>query len=339
MKKYDNTIKSKFNSFIKKNLKQKIIFLLSIIGIKQFIYKSFYILLSFFPKKTLSFLRRIVFLRGIIFDINKKKSKYIFLDEKGKEKFLLFSNDKILSRELFVRGNFDLEKLYKVMDILKNNYQIDNIYDIGANIGSICIPAVKRGIVKKAIAIEPELENYKLLKLNIGFNNLDNKITTYNYALSFEDDKMLDLVLSTENSGDHRIKLPDTKEGMRNEALREIVKVKCKTFDGMFSNINPQKDLVWIDTQGYEANILLGAKKLISSGTPIVIEFWPYGLKLNNSWDKLQDILKNFDYYYDLSEELIQKIKINSESIKNLFSNWEEEKVNKHSLYKDLLLI
>ena len=339
MRKYDNTIKSKFNTFIKQSLKQKIIYFLSLVGVKQFIYKVFYILFLFFPKNIPSFLRKIVFLRGVIFDIRKKKSKYIFLDEKGKEKFLLLSSDKVISRELFVRGDFDLKKLYKVMDILKNNYQIDCIYDIGANIGSICIPAVKRGIVQKAIAIEPELENYKLLKLNIGHNNLESKITTYNYALSFEDDKILDLGLSTINSGDHRIKLPNTKEGVRNESLRKTIKVKSKTFDSMFGSINSQKNLIWIDTQGFEANILLGAKKLISSGAPVVIEFWPYGLKLNNSLDKLKDILKNFDHYYDLSEEVVQKRKINSESITSLFSGWDEEKTNMHSLFTDLLLM
>ena len=69
-----------------------------------------------------------------------------------------------------------------------------------------------------------------------------------------------------------------------------------------------------IDTQGFEANILLGAKKLISSGAPVVIEFWPYGLKLNNSFDKLKDILKNlitimiFLKRQCKKEKLIQKI-------------------------------
>ena len=133
--------------------------------------------------------------------------------------------------------------------------------------------------------------------------------------------------------------LKTTDIGISNGIIKSIGKIEKTSNEKIIEANNLVVLPGIIDTQGYEANILLGAKKLISSGTPIVIEFWPYGLKLNNSWDKLQDILKNFDYYYDLSEELIQKIKINSESIKNLFSNWEEEEVNKHSLYKDLLLI
>ena len=37
-------------------------------------------------------------------------------------------------------------------------------FDIGANIGVISIPAVKRGLIKKAYAVEPEPQNYNLLK-------------------------------------------------------------------------------------------------------------------------------------------------------------------------------
>ena len=39
-------------------------------------------------------------------------------------------------------------------------YQIKKLYDIGANIGVTCIPAVNRGYVKQAIAVEPESENF-----------------------------------------------------------------------------------------------------------------------------------------------------------------------------------
>ena len=333
MKKYNETIKTKLNSFIKKNLKQKINFLLSIVGIKQIIYKSIYIFLSLFLKNNL------VFLRGIIFEINKKKSKYIFLDTMKKEKFLMFSNDEVVSKELFMRGDFDLGKFYKVLNILKTKYSINNIYDIGANIGTVCIPAVKRGLITKAIAIEPEKENYKLLKLNISLNNLDSKIETYNYALSFEDDKILDLEISNKNSGDHRIRLSNTKPGIHGEEYRKTTKVKSKTFDNMFSNVNPKNDLIWIDTQGFESNILMGAKKLILSGAPIVIEFWPYGLKLNNSLEKLKDLLKNFKYYYDLSDNLDHKKEINFENVESLFSGWDEEKSNKHNLFTDVLLL
>ena len=39
-----------------------------------------------------------------------------------------------------------------------------------------------------------------------------------------------------------------------------------------------------MDTQGFEAHILLGAKNLVASRTPILLEFWPYALKRTNSF-------------------------------------------------------
>ena len=40
----------------------------------------------------------------------------------------------------------------------------DTFLDIGANIGVICIPAVKRGLVESANAVEPERKNFELLQ-------------------------------------------------------------------------------------------------------------------------------------------------------------------------------
>ena len=65
---------------------------------------------------------------------------------------------------MFVKEEFDLNKFEKALDFLNKKKKIENLYDIGANLGIICIPAVKRGLVKKAFAVEPEPKNFQLLK-------------------------------------------------------------------------------------------------------------------------------------------------------------------------------
>ena len=299
---------------------------------KKIFYKFFFLIISFFLRSNLPIFKK------IIFETYKKKSKYVLLDNE-KEKYLLFTKDDVVSKNVFIENGFDLKKLYYVLEILKDNYSINKIYDIGANIGSICIPAVKRGLVDTAIAVEPEPENFKLLNLNIILNNLSEKITIHNCALSFEENNALELELSENNSGDHRIRLLDTKKGVDNEKDRKTVKVNSKTFDSLFPSIDPKKNLIWMDTQGFEANILLGAKKLISSGAPIVLEFWPYGLKLNNSFEKMKELLKNFKSFYDLSDKSSKIQTINETNINNLFSGWEEQKPGKDALFTDLLLL
>ena len=168
MKTYDNNIQSKLSTFFKKSFKQKINLIFVFLGIKLLVRKILYLLLTFFIKSKISFFK------NIIFDINKEKSKYVFYEEK--EKFILFTNDEVISKECFVNDDFEFKKFIKVVEFLKKkDYKIRKLYDIGANIGVTCIPAVNRGLVNQAVAIEPEPESFKLLKLNINLNNLEKK--------------------------------------------------------------------------------------------------------------------------------------------------------------------
>lgn len=212
------------------------------------------------------------------------------------------------------------------------------MYDIGANLGVICIPALKRNLVKIAYAIEAEKENFKLLKANIILNNLENKIIPYNFALSDKDDEILEMELSKNNFGDHRIK-KKINFNLYGEENRELTKVKSKKFDTIFPKTNPLKDLVWIDTQGYEASILEGANSLIRSKTPIVVEFWPYGLKRSNNWEKMISILERFSHYIDLAETDVKIQKLNKFNLNILTSGWDNENKFKHALFKDLVLL
>ena len=317
------------NTTIIQKFKKALIFL----GFKKLISKLISITLSIILKSKNSFLR------SVVFDFSKNISDLIFYKNKYGEKFCLFTNDNIISKQIFISEEFDLGKFYKVINFLNISKKIENLYDIGANIGTICIPAVKRNLVKKAYAVEPVRKNFDLLKINIILNDLKDRVEPFNYALSSEDDKNLVIELAHGNSGDHRVRLENLESNLYNEKSRQLEKVKSKKFDSLFKNLNKDKDLVWMDTQGFEPMILDGAKNLIEKEVPIVIEFWPYGLKRNNLWDHMRKIIEKYKYYADLSYNEIILKKINQESLDDLFSNWDEEKKNKTALFTDLLLL
>jgi FkbM family methyltransferase len=327
MKNYKNFLKNKFD--IQIGLKRFLIFL----GIKKLTYIIIHFMLSIIFKSKLTFLR------SLVFDYQKRISEIVFYTNKYNEKFGLFSNDNIISKEIFVNEEFDLQKLIKTLNFLNKKSKIKNLYDIGANIGSICIPAVKRNLVESAFAVEPVFKNFQLLKINIILNNLEEKIKSFNIALSSKDDQNLDMELASDNSGDHRIRLKQLRSNLYDEEMRKIEKVKTKKFDTLFQNLNGNSDLVWIDTQGFEPIILSGAQNLLKSKTPIVLEFWPYGLKRNDLWKQMRKTIEMFNYFSDLSEEKINLKKINKENLDELFSGWEDEKKNQHALFTDLLLI
>lgn len=332
MKHYSKNLSEKFQIFLKLDTVSKLKKILKILGVKYIVYNILYLFLSKLVKS------KIYFIKGIVFDSLKHINELIIIKTDFNEKFILFANDNIISKEMFINEKFDLEKFEKALKFINQKKKIKTIYDIGANIGVICIPAVKRGLVENAFAVEPEKKNFELLKLNISLNNLDSKIISYNYALSNKDDAIVKMELAPDNSGDHRIK-NEVNFNIHGEEDREIVEVKTKKFDSLFKNIDSLNDLIWIDTQGFEPTILSGAKNLIESKATIVIEFWPYALKRSGLWEQMIEIIKKFDYFVDLSNQNLVSQKINEKTILALIDGWENEEKGQYSLHTDLILL
>jgi len=332
MKKYPKNFTEKIKNFLQLDFKIKFKKFLTLVGLKFFLYNSLFFIVKLINKN------RSPFVRGILFDALKYKSKLEIVENKHKEKFIIFTNDNVISKEIFVSEEFDIKKVYKALDFLNKKSKISRLYDIGANIGVICIPAVKRGLVESANAVEPERKNFELLQMNVALNDLQNKIKIFDYALSDKDNEIIEMELAEDNSGDHRIK-NKPQFNIHGEENRKTVKVNSKKFDSLFTNIDPKKDLVWIDTQGYEPIILSGSENLIKSKTPIVIEFWPYALKRAGHWEKMMHIFSKFDYFIDLSLSRTIPVEINEKNLLILKDGWDSEKKGDFSLYKDLILL
>ena len=273
--------------------------ILKFFGLKTTIYNIFYFFLKIFLKS------KNTFINGIIFDIYSKKLKYIITENSYKEKFILITQDKVISKEIFVKGEFDIKKLEKTLEFLRPTHKIKKLYDIGANLGVTCIPAVQRKMIQTAIAVEPVMQNYDVLKMNIILNKLEKKIMHYNCALSDRTDIDAKIEISKDNSGDNRVILDTNLDNLNQSS--NIQKIVTDKFDNLFKNINGNEDLIWIDTQGYEPKVLMGAENLIKSKAPIVIEFWPYELKRNGLWVPMFKILEKFDFFVDLSEKTLKK--------------------------------
>ena len=331
MKKYSNK-KEILKNFFKLKLKNKITTILKMIGIRFLTYNFFYyLLLPLFKNKS-------NFFKGLLFDLQKTKHEFVGINNKT-EKFILYSKDEIISKEIYVKGEFDLLKLKKTIKVLhEKGFKTERLFDVGANIGVVCIPAIKQKIVKTGFAVEPEKNNYKLLKTNIILNDLENDIQTYNFALSDSDDKHLNMELSDYNSGGHSVQNLENLKSHGN-SKKNFIKVKTKKFDTLFSNVNKINDLIWIDAQGHEPFILDGCKNALDKEIPIVIEFWPYGLKKNNSWEKMINTIRGFKYFLDLSKSENNLEIINDKSLDKLTSGWDEENKDKHALFTDILLL
>jgi len=218
------------------------------------------------------------------------------------ETFVVAPGDRVIGRSLFMHGEFDFDKLVEVLGLLDDGWTGELLIDVGANIGSICIPAVRRGYFSRAIAVEPEPFNYSLLMANIHLNNLASRISPLNVAFGSQDHQELEFELSPTNFGDHRARLR-TDPAPGEETRRNAIAVRSETFDSTIGEIDPRKTLVWIDTQGFEGYVLSGAAKALSLRAPVVIEFWPHAMRRSDSYALVKNALlaAGYDRYRDLN--------------------------------------
>ena len=132
----------------------------------------------------------------------------------------------------------------------------------------------RRGLVR----VEPDPVNFRNLNVNLAANGLDQAVDAFELALSDEDGTTT-LERSPSNAGDHRVRASaDPPAG----APRETVEVGAGTLDGLIGAGRVDLDrvaLAWIDVQGHEGHVLAGAGQLLERGIPMVVEYWPAGLR------------------------------------------------------------
>ena len=303
--------------------------------LKYYLKKNYPILLEI---KKIIFLFHINFFNKFIVN-NKKinfdnieKNKELLAINNYSEKYIVNSSDIAIGRSLYINGHFEFDTFLYALKILENKIKKKTLIDIGANIGIICIPAIKRKIFENCIAIEPEPYNYNLLSKNIFINDVNDKIETLNIALGQFDDEQLKFELSVDNFGDHRIKSDSKEKNFYNEDKRKIITVNTKKLDTIMKRFNPKDTFIWIDTQGYESFVLDGGINTLSKKTPMVIEFWPYGLDKFNSYNLLKKNLIKADYKYcynlnsknylkNLTESALDEIYLYYKSKKTDFAN------------------
>lgn len=195
------------------------------------------------------------------------------------EQFVVSTADKVIGRELFLHGEFDFPKLQTALAILAREGlpKPTHLIDVGANIGTITIPAIKRGLMQTATAIEPHPQNLRLLRANLALNGIEDCVTVLAQAVGDRADATLFLRESATNSGNHSIDA-------------EGIPVSSTRLDAM-QLPPPELSLLWMDIEGYEGHALTGAQSLLSAGVPLVSEFHPEFLRQSGGLEAFESAL------------------------------------------------
>jgi FkbM family methyltransferase len=168
-----------------------------------------------------------------------------------------------VSREIFINGIYEKA----TSEFFVNRSSQGGVYlDLGANIGAIAVPLLKRRQDLKVICVEAAPWLFPYLQKNIEANSLQN-VVLVNKALFDEDDRELDFYS------------PDVKFGKGSLSptyTDKSVKVQTIKVDTLVANEKlPRVDVIKIDVEGYEYQVFKGAERLLGGddAPDILFEF------------------------------------------------------------------
>lgn len=212
---------------------------------------------------------------------------------------LVPTSDRTIARSVYCSGDWDPLLVGAVFDALREfGHSIEGtvLLEVGANFGVYSLSGVAEFGFGKAVAYEPDPAAFALLEHNIERNALGDRVNAHHAALSAQPGE-LTLSLGTGNAGDNRI--VDDDDGLR----RRTVRVPARTLDEeVAAGRIPLADLglVWLDVQGHEGEVLAGARSLLESNVPIVLEY-SAGMLDDSARDRLDDMIAtHFDVMVDL---------------------------------------
>jgi FkbM family methyltransferase len=151
------------------------------------------------------------------------------------------------------------EMFYKIQDD-------DVVIDVGAHVGIFTLKAARKAKNGLVVAVEPSPFNYKLLRYNLDYNNIENVIPI-NRALS-NYSGTIKLYVGTDSLSH----TTSEKRKVSNFVTERCVQVKTQTLDELVDNLKLHKvSFIKINAEGAELSILEGAERTLQSDVSLVI--------------------------------------------------------------------
>lgn len=248
-------------------------------------------------------------LRLLAFRLARRVTPFVAVDA-GDLRYVVSTDDTAgAGIAAFVHGDFEADTMRRTVAALAEHAGIDslrgrNVLEVGANIGTETVSLVVRHGAARVVAIEPDVSNVSLLRANVELNGLREFVEVHHLALS-DTDGTLELELSDDNWGDHRIRVErPSGPSVVGEDRRATASVATRRLDTLVASGEIDLhaiDVVWMDVQGHEGHVLAGAERLLESDIPVMTEYWPYGLRRAGGLDRFHALVaRSFSLAVDL---------------------------------------
>ena len=203
--------------------------------------------------------------------------------------------------EIFINGIYEEE----ISDFFIKALPANGVFlDLGANIGTISIPLLKKRKDVQAICVEAAPWIFSYLQKNISRNHIQNAIAI-NKVLFYSDNEEVNFYSPGDQFG---------KGSLSPVFTDKLVKVKTAKIDSIIKELGFGKiDLIKIDVEGYEYHVFKGASELLSGADApdILFEFVDWAEKNAKavSIGSSQQLLKDMGYKIFYFERDMNKMK------------------------------
>lgn len=218
--------------------------------------------------------------------------KYKYLDRYEIE---IDVNGASVSEEILTKGSYQFELFSRLNEIF-GKFECCFV-NIGANIGTSCLNGHNIGF-RDFVVFEPVDYNFQILKRNLSAIESDSIVSLNKFALGSKSGNSI-IFLNPGSGGRHS--LLKNFNGNQEE-------VEIKRLDDMGIQKN---SFLWIDTEGYELEVLRGAKNIIDEYVKgICIEITPE-LHSEKDLEEISCILSNsFSSFYSIKKEFGSIIRV-----------------------------
>jgi FkbM family methyltransferase len=233
--------------------------------------------------------------------------------------FVHDSADRYISARIRTKGVWEPFESRLLLGLLNDG---DQLIDVGANIGWYTVSAARRvGEHGQVFAFEPDANNFAVLSANVRAG-APSCITLENKALG-RTAGAATMEHSQDNQGDHRLRA--FNEGHPDSPAKGSVSVvSLDTYLAGSRDFKLEKlRVLKIDVQGFEAEVLRGARELLSRLSPytvIFIEFEPALLKGNGPNEcntMIEIILSTRREVFAIARPLWRLVRVDLEDLQN----------------------
>lgn len=252
---------------------------------------------------------REVLKRRAFFKAAKRFTPAVAVESDG-VRYFVSTHDAHVSCRTFEGREYGLEamrRIFAVLDAELGGFSLDGktVVEVGGNIGTQTVSFLLRFGAGHVVVFEPDPRNFQLLRQNLLVNDVEDRATPVCAALS-DDDGFARFELSEHNWGDHRVRIAGN-DGQFGEDRRKVLDVPTVRFDTAVERGDlrlQEVGLVWADTQGHEGHVLVGAQTLMTANLPVVVEYWPYGLRRAGGLDLFHEqVAAGFERVVDVRAE------------------------------------